>query len=118
MLRPGFSLVGLGGVVMPTAPNVPPNCTTVWVDWASAGYTENDDLPPLVNVPSAHLEAAQTETLAENVRPRLGLVGANSVVENEATESAAAISDATVSQNADESAPDVADETRPRLRLL
>ena len=60
MLRPGFSLVGLTGMVYLSAPGVPPGCTTVIVDWKAHGYTpENgyaeDSLPPLVNVPTLHL---------------------------------------------------------------
>ena len=63
MLRPGFSLVGLTGVIFPSAPNVPDGCLTVAVDWPGHGYTEENGypegtLPLFVNVPSAHLSDA------------------------------------------------------------
>ncbi len=63
MLRPGFSLVGLTGVIFPSAPNVPDGCLTVAVDWPGHGYTEENgypegSLPLFVNVPSAHLTDA------------------------------------------------------------
>jgi hypothetical protein len=50
MLRPGFSLVGLEGVLMPTFPNAPDGCATVQIDWKAAGYDEEkyDDLPPFI----------------------------------------------------------------------
>ncbi|HEX8463326.1 MAG TPA: hypothetical protein VF627_01795 [Abditibacterium sp.] len=64
MLRPGFSLVGLTGIVFPTAPNAPAECLTVAVDWIGHGYTEeagypDGSLPLFVNVPVAHLTPAQ-----------------------------------------------------------
>ena len=74
MLRPGFSLVGLTGMVYLSAPGIPPGCSTVIVDWKAHGYTpENgyadDSLPPLVNVPTQHLtivdENAQAAPKAE-----------------------------------------------------
>ncbi len=63
MLRPGFSLVGLTGVIFPSAPNVPDGCLTVAVDWPGHGYTEENgypegSLPLFVNVPAAHLSDA------------------------------------------------------------
>lgn len=63
MLRPGFSLVGLTGVIFPSAPNVPDGCLTVAVDWPGHGYTEDNgypegSLPLFVNVPAIHLSEA------------------------------------------------------------
>jgi hypothetical protein len=63
MLRPGFSLVGLTGIVFPTAPNAPAGCLTVAVDWLAHGYNEDSgypdgSLPLFVNVPEAHLTPA------------------------------------------------------------
>lgn len=60
MLRPGFSLVGLTGIVFPTAPNAPAGCLTVAVDWVAHGYNEENgypdgSLPLFVNVPEVHL---------------------------------------------------------------
>lgn len=75
MLRPGFSLVGLTGMVYLPAPGAPPNCTTVIVDWKAHGYTpENgypeDTLPPLVNVPTQHLEIFEGEVEEPEVKPK------------------------------------------------
>ncbi len=74
MLRPGFSLVGLTGMVYLPAPNIPPNCTTVIVDWLAHGYTPEagyaeDSLPPLVNVPTLHLQIVTGEVEAQNTEP-------------------------------------------------
>ena len=60
MLRPGFSLVGLTGVVFPTQPNAPAGCVTVAIDWPEHGYTPANGypegtLPAFVNVPVNHL---------------------------------------------------------------
>jgi hypothetical protein len=71
MLRPGFSLVGLTGLVFPNAPNSPPGCATVVVDWLAHGYTPetgypDGTLPPSVNVPIEHLRVmGADETIAE-----------------------------------------------------
>ena len=66
MLRPGFSLVGLTGMVYLQSPGTPPGCTTVIVDWKSHGYTPEggypeDSLPPMVNVPTQHLQVFEGE---------------------------------------------------------
>lgn len=66
MLRPGFSLVGLTGVVFPTAPNAPAGCYTVAVNWVAHGYSEESgypdgSLPLFVNVPGPHLSPAPDE---------------------------------------------------------
>ena len=60
MLRAGFSLVGLTGMIYLPSPNIPAGCSTVAVDWNAHGYTPEkgypvDSLPPLVNVPTLHL---------------------------------------------------------------
>ncbi len=75
MLRPGFSLVGLTGMVYLSAPGIPPGCTTVIIDWKAHGYTpENgyaeDSLPPLVNVPTQHLEVFEGEVEEPEVKAK------------------------------------------------
>ena len=75
MLRPGFSLVGLTGMVYLPAPGVPPGCTTIIVNWAAHGYTpENgypeETLPPLVNVPTQHLQITTGEVEAVDAEPQ------------------------------------------------
>ena len=72
MLRPGFSLVGLTGVIFPSAPNVPADCVTVAVDWQAHGYNEetgypDGSLPLFVNVPHEHLTAADAP---EELKPK------------------------------------------------
>lgn len=101
MLRPGFSLVGLEGLVVPDAPNLPPNCVTVAVDWEAGGYTVRNgfdphSLPMFVNVPAEHLEAAEAET----ARPALSMVKDDAPAPTEP------------------SAETPAAESRPQLRLI
>lgn len=72
MLRPGFSLVGLTGMVYLPAPGAAPGCTTIIVNWAAHGYTPangyaEDSLPLLVNVPTQHLQIATGEAPIEAV---------------------------------------------------
>ncbi|RYX86080.1 hypothetical protein EON83_02345, partial [bacterium] len=60
MLAPGFSLVGLTGMVFPSAPNAPAGTVSVAIDWLAFDYTPENgyaegSLPPVVNVPSEHL---------------------------------------------------------------
>jgi hypothetical protein len=74
MLRPGFSLVGLTGIVYPTAPNAPAGCLTVAVDWLAHGYNEENgypdgSLPLFVNVPEVHLSPA-TEVEEVKAKPK------------------------------------------------
>lgn len=66
MLRPGFSLVGLTGMIYLTSENAPEGCQTVLLDWQKHGYTPEagypeGSLPLLVNVPTAHLSLEITE---------------------------------------------------------
>ena len=75
MLRPGFSLVGLTGMVYLTSPGTPPGCTTVIVDWKSHGYTpeggyEEGSLPPMVNVPTQHLTIFEGEVETPEIKPK------------------------------------------------
>ena len=65
MLRPGFSLVGLTGVIFMTLPNTPAGCATVAIDWPEHGYTPANGypegtLPAFVNVPVNHLAPVET----------------------------------------------------------
>ena len=60
MLAPGFSLVGLTGMVFPSAPNAPAGTVSVAIDWLAFDYTPENgyaegSLPPVVNVPAEHL---------------------------------------------------------------
>ena len=60
MLGPGFSLVGLTGMVFPTASNAPAGTVSVAIDWLAFNYTPENGyaegtLPPVVNVPAEHL---------------------------------------------------------------
>ena len=61
MLRPGFSLVGLTGLIVASRYNAPPGTRAVWVDWEEAGYTDTEDLPQVVNVPAIHLSPAESQ---------------------------------------------------------
>ena len=75
MLRPGFSLVGLTGMVYLTAPGTPPGNTTVIVDWKAHGYTPESgyaegSLPPIVNVPTEHLSVFEGEVETPEVQPK------------------------------------------------
>ena len=130
MLRPNFSLTGLQGVVMPSAPNVAPDCTTILIDWQEQGYTQTEDLPPFVNVPTLYLELVTSATGAaielpqlspntssQTPRPMLGLV--RDAAEDETLEEnqAPAFSDSTDSQDENKSEePAIAEP--PQLRLL
>lgn len=75
MLRPGFSLVGLTGIIFPNAPNSPAGCLTVAVDWVAHGYNEasgypDGSLPLFVNVPAQHLTAAEAPAPPEETKPK------------------------------------------------
>ena len=124
MLRPGFSLVGLEAVVMPTFPNAPEGCVTVQIDWKGAGYDEEkyDDLPPFINVPFAHLEpvTATDDTTEENTHaaPILGFINTritDNRVLDEPSDARAELHDAHA--ETDESCAPNADD-KPRLRLI
>ncbi len=134
MLRPGFSLVGLSGMVFPTAPNAPAGTVSVKVDWLEFDYTEENgypegSLPPVVNVPADQLilldENPTTLGVAKPVlkpnpnapaKPKLGIVsGGADAPKAEAPESKLK------TPQEDEGAPpqDEDDEPpRPRLRLV
>lgn len=147
MLRPGFSLVGLEGLVIPSAPHAPPGCLTVLIDWQSQGYENEDgDLPLLVNIPSAHLEPVETQEADKTApdepqplrqerqepqpsRPVLGLVRPQPTAEEPADEAPANeapadeapeenVFDEKVEQKPDEPDLDEPREERPRLRLI
>ena len=107
MLRPGFSLVGLEAVVMPTFPNAPEGCVTVQIDWNHAGYDEEkyDDLPPFINVPMAHLEPVTKTETTQPEAPALGFV------EDRVLEDASE----TRVKDDDASSPE---DSKPRLRLI
>ncbi len=128
MLRPGFSLVGLAGMVLPSAPNAPSGTVAVAVDWLAFDYTEEngypaDSLPPVVNVPADHLIlleenptslGIQKPVLKPNpnapAKPKLGIVGGN------------APKTQPLKKEEDDAAPGSPDEDeeppRPKLRLV
>lgn len=123
MLRPGFSLVGLEGIVMPLSPNVPPGCLTVLIDWQSQGYQNEDgDLPLFVNIPTVHLEPAEEKTAQEELeppRPILGLVRPQPDGETATNEEPKKSSREEAEKSAPGQKPDEPDEEeRPRLRLV
>ena len=126
MLRPGFSLVGLTGMVYLPAPGVPPGCTTVIIDWKAHGYTPEagypeDTLPPLINVPTQHLQITTGEVEAQNVEaepqvkpkfvPRADRIDPRTG--RPADEGASAPTPATSSDDKDDDEP-----PRPALRLV
>ncbi len=93
MLRPGFSLVGLGGMVWVSAPGAPAGTVSVVVDWLAFDYTEENgyeegSLPPLVNVPAEHLILLEANPTTFGIKtpkilpdpnavpiPKLGIIG-------------------------------------------
>lgn len=133
MLRPGFSLVGLSGMVFPTAPNAPAGTVSVAIDWLEFHYTEENgypegSLPPVVNVPPDHLilldENPTTLGVAKPVlklnpnapaKPKLGIVAGGTDAPK------AEVPDSETSKE-DEAAPPENEEDdeppRPRLRLV
>ena len=56
MLSPTISLVGVTGRIVSSRHDAPPGTVAVWVDWDESPYADMDDLPPVVNVPSPHVE--------------------------------------------------------------
>ncbi len=133
MLRPGFSLVGLTGVIFPSAPNVPDGCLTVAVDWPAHGYNEENgypdgSLPLFVNVPVAHLSDADAP---EELKPKpkwesksqlADLLGKTSTPKSETPKSVSKdVADETPKASLKTEIPkkdDDADENRPKLRLV
>lgn len=127
MLRPGFSLVGLTGVVFASAPNVPEGCLTVAVDWPAHGYNEENgypdgSLPLFVNVPMAHLSDADTP---EELKPKPKFESKSQLSEllgKGAPEKKAPEKPAPEKPAPEKSAPEKSDEDapdeRPKLRLL
>ncbi len=127
MLAPGFSLVGLTGMVFPSAPNAPAGTVSVAIDWLAFDYTPENGyaegtLPPVVNVPAEHLilveENPSTLGIKKPVlkpdpnapkKPQLGIVhgGQEPVKPN---------------SNEEDEAPATPDEDdeppRPKLRLV
>jgi hypothetical protein len=62
MLRPGFSLVGLTGILFKAANGAPAGTMTVAIDWPRHGYTpesgyDDGSLPLFVNIPTEFLTA-------------------------------------------------------------
>ena len=127
MLAPGFSLVGLAGMVLPTAPNAPPGTTSVAIDWLAFDYTpengyEAGSLPPVVNVPTEHLILLEENPTALGIqkpvlkpnpnapaKPQLGIVhGGAEPPSSKSTEAPPKNED-----DGDEDEP-----PRPKLRLV
>ncbi|MGI8757078.1 MAG: hypothetical protein ACR2MB_14735 [Acidimicrobiales bacterium] len=129
-LSPTFSLVGLTGIVIPTASGAPSGCVTVWVNWQDAGYENLDELPPAVNVPQEHLELLTAQD-AEDARreaqpaPRLKSVGVGAAPDAPASTREPAAAQPTAETPPEETAPAAApepaaedDEARPKLPLI
>lgn len=130
MLRPGFSLVGLAGMVFPTAPNAPAGTVSVAIDWLAFDYSEENgypegSLPPVVNVPADHLillnENPTTLGVAKpvlkpnpnaSVKPKLGIVGGGADAPKSESPQTAGEDAATPPPGEDDEPP------RPRLRLV
>lgn len=129
-LSPTFSLVGLTGIVIPTAPGAPPGAVTVWVNWQDAGYENLDELPPAVNVPQEHLELltaqdAEDAKRAAQPAPRLKSVGMSAAPDASAstrepaeTSLAAEAPPEETSPAAPPEPPTEDEEARPKLRLI
>ena len=122
MLRPGFSLVGLTGMVYLPAPGIPPGCTTVIVDWKAHGYTPeagypDGSLPPLVNVPTPHLQITTGEVETPEVQPKPKFVPRADRIDprtgRPADEGAPAPAEAATPDDKDDDEP-----PRPALRLV
>lgn len=127
MLSPGFSLVGLAGMVYPTAPNAPAGTVSVAIDWLAFNYTPENgyaegSLPPVVNVPADHLillEENPTElgvkkpVLKPNPnapkKPQLGIIHGGAEADSKPAPSDAPVA----SENSEEEEP-----PRPKLRLV
>ncbi len=130
MLRPGFSLVGLTGVVFAPAPNLPDGCLTVAIDWPAHGYNEESgypdgSLPLFVNVPAAHLidpdapEEARPKAKFESKSQLSQLLGKSAPKAEIKSESAIPSEAAPEAESEKLTKNDGdADENRPRLRLV
>ncbi|RYG68669.1 hypothetical protein EON80_11170 [bacterium] len=125
MLRPGFSLVGLTGIVFPTAPNAPAGCLTVAVDWQAHGYNAESgypegSLPLFVNVPEAHLTSA-TEVEEVKAKPKFQSKSQFKELSGQADETSPEKAPESVPVAPKPAAPKPNDEPegeRPRLRLV
>ena len=140
MLRPGFSLVGLAGMVFPTAPNAPAGTVSVAIDWLAFDYSEANgypegSLPPVVNVPADHLilldENPTTLGIAKPVlkpnpnapaKPKLGIVSGGADASKTGASNETPGTDVPETAGEDDPAPLRPDEDdeppRPRLRLV
>lgn len=113
MLAPGFSLVGLTGIVYLPAPNTPPGCVTVMVDWVTHGFTPENGydpatLPMVVNVPSVHLKVLDPDAPVVEEKPKAQKPKLKAVPdEDNGTE-----------RKAVDKAVEDSDDDKPKLRLV
>lgn len=126
MLRPGFSLVGLTGVIFPTAPNAPADAYTVAIDWIAHGYTAeagypDGSLPLFVNVSAPHLTPAAppeevTQEPKAKFKPRNELRPETLVEPEPESEPEVEAEPQQPQPGSSDDEPD--DQPRPRLRLV
>ncbi|BCM90523.1 hypothetical protein IAD21_02377 [Abditibacteriota bacterium] len=127
MLAPGFSLVGLTGMVFPTAPNAPAGTVSVAIDWLAFDYTPENgypdgSLPPVVNVPGDHLILIEENPTGLGVqkpqlktnpnapkKPQLGIVHGGESADSKHSDSESPVP----RSESDEDEP-----PRPKLRLV
>ena len=120
MLRPGFSLVGLTGMVYLQAPGTPPGATTVIIDWKAHGYTpENgyaeETLPPMVNVPTQHLTLFEGEVEEPEVKAKPKFVPRPDRIDPRTGRPADESSHGAPEKKSDDDEPE---PERPKLRLI